>query len=109
MSNQPRGRLLQLLIKLRVKANAILLPANQSGARFRYYARRFKELQGIINAINTEYPGEIDTGRIERYGRNISSMVLYVDGIIVDIAGTYSSGSTNSSSSHSLSSQSLSS
>lgn len=106
MANQPRGRLLQLLIKLQVKANAILLPPNQTQSRFRYFSRRFKELQGIINAIEAEYPGEIDTVEINRYGSNISGLVIYLDSVIIDIAGTYSSGSTSSLSSRSLSSAS---
>jgi hypothetical protein len=101
MPNQPRGRLLALLLSLQAKANAILLPANQAHPRFRYYARRFKELQGIVNAINTQYPGEIDVAAIERYGRNISGLVTYLDGLIADVASAYSSGSTNSSSSRS--------
>jgi hypothetical protein len=108
MANQPRARLLALLLKLRASANAILLPANQTAPRFRYYARRFKELQGIINAIETQYPGEVDTREIERYGRNMTGIVKYLDSVITDVAATYSSGSTNSSSSKRSSSSSYS-
>lgn len=97
MASQPRARLLALLLKLRARANAILLPGNQTAPRFRYYARRFKELQGIITALNTQYPGQIDTRKIERYGRNMTGIVKYLDLVITDVAGTYSSGSTGSS------------
>lgn len=119
MANQPRGRLLPQLIRLRAIAKGIIAPAHRTYGGFKYISRLRHDLLAFIDAINADHPGTINRKQLERYLRNATLLKLEIDAAIVAIKGsqTFSSTSfssqsihqTTSKSSGSLSSQSFSS
>lgn len=99
MPKSVKGRLIAKLIELRAKANALLSVQNRQTASVRYVSRHFRVMQRMLKALQDEFPGEIDSARLERYGRNLSEIAKYLDERIEYIKHEYSSASTGSSAS----------